>query len=233
MSKTLLDIAQTTLHSISIVLFGLVILVIIAGAVRPQLFKKFLHEFSERKYIFAVATFTALLSGTIFMATEPVSNQTYVSQNNTKQAVVSVDPIAEATEDETRTTIDIKDVAVPTAIPFATQQQNDSSLAAGQSVIVQRGVNGQETSIYTVTYNNGVEVSRTLKSKSVTVQPVPQITAIGTKVAAAPQAPAAASAAPAHNPNQASRPQQQHNSYLTDHLCRTSSTRLCAYLRAL
>ncbi len=81
----------------------------------------------------------------------------------------------------------IKEVTQTTAIPFATQTRDDPLLPKGQTSITQQGVDGQKTTVYEVTYSNGQETNRTLKSDTITVQPVDQIVSNGTYVAPAPQ----------------------------------------------
>jgi hypothetical protein len=57
---------------------------------------------------------------------------------------------------------------------------DDPSLPAGVTEVTQQGVDGIETTVYTVTYTDGVETSRTLKSDLVTTQPIDEITNVGT-----------------------------------------------------
>lgn len=69
-------------------------------------------------------------------------------------------------------------------VPFATVNQNDSTLPKGQTKIIQAGVNGEQTTTYTVTYSDGVETNRQQAGQSVvTKAPVDQIVAVGTYVA--------------------------------------------------
>lgn len=79
-----------------------------------------------------------------------------------------------------------KTVTESVTIPFATQNRNDSSLAQGQTRVVQAGQNGKETRTYKVTYKNGKKSKKTLVSKKVSLAPVAQIVSIGTYVAPAP-----------------------------------------------
>lgn len=71
-------------------------------------------------------------------------------------------------------------------IAFTSTTENDSSLDKGQTKVIQSGVNGVETQVYSVTYTNGNQTSKTLVSQSVTTQPVNEIVADGTYVAPAP-----------------------------------------------
>lgn len=80
-----------------------------------------------------------------------------------------------------------KEVTETSVIPFTTQTKDDPSLPQGQTSVAQQGVNGQKTTIYEVTYFDGKETGRTVKSDTVTTQPVTQIVNNGTYVAPAPQ----------------------------------------------
>ena len=78
------------------------------------------------------------------------------------------------------------------------EQVDDSSLAKGTTEVTQQGRPGEASVVYAVVTTNGVETGRTEVSRTVTVEALPTITAVGTKVAAPapveppPPAPAAA-----------------------------------------
>ena len=87
---------------------------------------------------------------------------------------------------ETQTpTVTTKQETETQSVPYTTQNQNDSSLAQGQTKIIQQGQNGTETLTYNVTYSDGTQTNKTLVSTTVTAQPVTQIVAVGTYVAPA------------------------------------------------
>lgn len=88
-----------------------------------------------------------------------------------KQATISI-----TTKQETETK----------EVPFATQTQNDGSIAKGQTKILQTGINGNETLTYTVTYTNGKQSTKTLVSDIITTAATPEIVVVGTYVAPAP-----------------------------------------------
>jgi uncharacterized protein YabE (DUF348 family) len=69
-------------------------------------------------------------------------------------------------------------------IPFLTYYRDDSSLAEGEYVELQAGVDGYVHREYAVTYENGVEVGRVLLSETV-VEPDNRIVAQGTAAVAA------------------------------------------------
>jgi len=64
------------------------------------------------------------------------------------------------------------------------QKVNDSSMPKGTTEVTQQGRPGEATVVYAVITTNGVETGRTEMSRTVTVEALPTITAVGTKVAA-------------------------------------------------
>ncbi len=74
-----------------------------------------------------------------------------------------------------------EDVTVTQIINYPTRSGTDALLPIGEKKIVQMGVNGLATTIWTVTKVNGVETGRVIKSSS-TKPPIEEITAIGTYV---------------------------------------------------
>lgn len=76
--------------------------------------------------------------------------------------------------------ITTKDVVTTTSTPFQRIQRQDENLLAGQTAVTQAGVNGSVTTVWTVTYTNGVETSRVEKTKSIK-EPVTEILSIGIK----------------------------------------------------
>lgn len=226
----MLDTAQTALHGASLAAIGITVIVIVIACVRPQLFKRVFQEFSERKYIVSVAVFMALLSGTVALITEPVNEVTYVSQNN-KSTIYSVNPL-DAPQDNTLEEIKVEEVPTITDIPFTHQHVNDATLPKGQTKLTRAGVVGKKQTIYMVTYKDTVEQSRSVKSEAVTVQPVTQITAVGTLVAPTAPAPVTtpANPYPQASEQKAAAPQAQKNNYRLD-VCRNSQSWLCKQLR--
>jgi uncharacterized protein YabE (DUF348 family) len=69
-----------------------------------------------------------------------------------------------------------------TAIPFAIQTVTDPGLTIGATQVQTPGTNGQQVSTYRVHYQNGVEQGRDLLSQAVTLQPVTEVTQVGTKI---------------------------------------------------
>jgi uncharacterized protein YabE (DUF348 family) len=82
--------------------------------------------------------------------------------------------------------VGVKEVTTETqdvVIPFSNQNVSDSSMDKGTSKVIQAGVNGSKKITFEVVKIDGQEQSRTQTGDGdVTLQPVDQITHIGTKV---------------------------------------------------
>lgn len=170
---------QSIVHTGSLVVLGIVLAIILAAILKPRMFRVVLREFSERKYIVSTGVFAALLCGTVFTATQPKLEDTLVSENNKNSAskVGSLDsPDIQLSEP-----IKVEDVTVAEAVAYPKEQRDDPALPAGQTRPVQAGKDGQVHKVYSVTSYSGKETSRTLKSETITLQPVPEITVVGTK----------------------------------------------------
>jgi hypothetical protein len=88
----------------------------------------------------------------------------------------------------------VKTEEVQQGIPFESREVEDANLASGARAVTTSGVDGVRVITYEVTYEDGQEVSRTEVGNVITVEPVHQVTSIGTYVE--PPAPAPAPAAP-------------------------------------
>jgi hypothetical protein len=89
-------------------------------------------------------------------------------------ATISEKPKASITETKIETTEE--------AVPFSTTQTYDGTLAKDTQVVRVEGANGKKVVKTEVKLKDGVEVSRELISEDITVPPVTQVVAIGTKV---------------------------------------------------
>ena len=83
----------------------------------------------------------------------------------------------------------VTEVTEVVAVPFTATEVQDPNLDVGQVAVTTAGVDGQQTNTYRVTTRAGTEVAREVVSQVVTVQPVTQVTSIGTRQPA-PVAPA-------------------------------------------
>lgn len=68
-------------------------------------------------------------------------------------------------------------------VPFTSSTIEDATLAKGTTKITTTGVNGSETLDYEVTYKDGKQTDKKLIGSVVDVQPINQITSVGTYVA--------------------------------------------------
>ena len=86
-------------------------------------------------------------------------------------------------------------------IGFQTSKQEDSTLAKGQTTIVQAGHTGKRLIIYTASYKNGKLTNCRHTGTKVTLQPVSQIIKVGSYVAPAVTTPPKATPTPAPAPS--------------------------------
>ncbi|MGH8890816.1 MAG: ubiquitin-like domain-containing protein [Acidothermaceae bacterium] len=68
-----------------------------------------------------------------------------------------------------------------TPIPFTTVTKSDPTLFVGTKQVGQAGKNGTLVSTYQLSFADGKQTAKTLVSKQITVQPVPQVVLVGTK----------------------------------------------------
>ncbi|WP_411721166.1 G5 domain-containing protein [Mycetocola sp.] len=104
--------------------------------------------------------------------------------------------------------VEQKEVREPIVIPFGSTTTNDATLAVGTTAVTVPGVNGEKVIVHQVTYTDGVETERSVLREEITVQPVTQVTAVGTKQPAPPPPPA-----PAPAPAPAPKSSGCHSSY--------------------
>lgn len=67
-------------------------------------------------------------------------------------------------------------------IPFETKTVNDDTVEYGKTVVKTKGINGEKTYTYDVTYEGEKEISRKLVKEEITKQPVTEVIANGTKI---------------------------------------------------
>ena len=109
-----------------------------------------------------------------------ISEKNIILGNNDKiSPALDVSLTSDMTITITRVAVTI--VSETTPIAFTSVNQNDPTLNQGTTKIGQVGINGVRTLNYTVTRQNGVQISKVLSSSSVTTAPQQQITLIGTK----------------------------------------------------
>lgn len=92
-----------------------------------------------------------------------------VAENYTPKPVIT-------TKEETKTA----------QVPFIMREEKDPTLAEGTRKVIQKGVAGLRTIVYTVTYTDGKETSRKVKSEGITREPIDEVVAVGTQVSLNP-----------------------------------------------
>lgn len=78
-------------------------------------------------------------------------------------------------------------VTVEESIAYPTQEKLDPNLASGQRELEQAGEDGRKVMTYEVQFQNNREVSRTLISEEIKLDPVPEIVRIGAKKSIPPE----------------------------------------------
>lgn len=82
--------------------------------------------------------------------------------------------------DITLVRVDTQTEVVTEPIAFATEQRYNDQMAYGTTRVVQDGVDGERRLTYSVAYEDGAEVSRTLTADEVVTEATPQIVELGT-----------------------------------------------------
>jgi hypothetical protein len=127
-------------------------------------------------------------------ATRPATEATAVSATPTPHAFAA--PAATPTPTPVPTTFE--DVDVTTTIPFERSTVDDADRDLGTTEIITAGVDGTKVTTYRVTKVGGKETGRTVVKEVVTLPPVTQVTAHGTREQqAAPPVPFTAQEEPA------------------------------------
>ncbi|MEV4617600.1 G5 domain-containing protein [Asanoa sp. NPDC049573] len=85
------------------------------------------------------------------------------------------------TEAPAQPVVEKKMVRETQRIAFSTRTVKDSSLASGTKKVRTKGVAGQRTITYEVTYTDGKQTAKKQVSSTITKAPVTQVVAVGTK----------------------------------------------------
>ncbi len=78
-------------------------------------------------------------------------------------------------------------VTLNETLPYPTETRYDYNLTRGESYVEQVGEDGRKVSVYDVEFVDNVEVSRTLKSEEIKLEPVPEIVVVGAKLSISPE----------------------------------------------
>lgn len=76
---------------------------------------------------------------------------------------------------------DVQTITVQESIPFTTSERANDSMPQGERAVVQAGQVGTSETEYAITYQDGVEISRTVVSQIVLTEPVEEIVEYGTQ----------------------------------------------------
>ena len=111
---------------------------------------------------------------------------TAASGNNPqKDPVIDIKGASTSQQQNQQSNIETKTITELIDIPFEKATVQDSTRSAGTSTITQIGVNGKKSQIWEVVYKDGIVNTRILVSETVTLAPIAEVTAIGTKVSTA------------------------------------------------
>jgi uncharacterized protein YabE (DUF348 family) len=83
------------------------------------------------------------------------------------------------------------EVTVTAVLPHQTKRTDDPNTLAGQQTVTQKGVDGQQATVFRVTTTDGVETARQQVSTTVVTKPVDELVTVGTKPKPATAAPTA------------------------------------------
>ena len=69
-TTSLINFVQNLVHAGSLIGIGVIAILIVAGLIRPSIFKHLMRSFTDRKYIAGLGIFLCLFSATVFVATD-------------------------------------------------------------------------------------------------------------------------------------------------------------------
>ena len=79
-------------------------------------------------------------------------------------------------------TVEVKEESKTEEVAFQITKSTDATLPVGKEKVIRAGVKGVRTIVWTVTYTNGTETARTVKSDTVTTPAVDELIAVGSFV---------------------------------------------------
>lgn len=131
--------------------------------------KMWFSGLSAVRRVAVVATLSLLVLGAVGATAQP---------NNNITPPTTPDSVQNAPK------IEVKQITTTDAIPYTSSTIQDGSLERGTTKTRTRGVDGLLTHTYFVTYTDGVETSRTTPTDNVTIKPINEVVAVGTKAPA-------------------------------------------------
>lgn len=133
--------------------------------------------------MFKLRISTLLLTSLLFLTScaIPFEKSPQTPESNTSQEETAREtPVKEPTESPVPV-ITKEYITTTEEIPFETRTAEDPDLPIGETIIDFPGESGIRTIVHTVTYNDGVEISRTKSSDRITKEPLQAMQRIGTK----------------------------------------------------
>lgn len=167
-------------------LFLLSLIFLIWGLLSPKSLSKFSKKPMTRKQagigygLFVVLFF--VLTG-VTAPNKSMQNKTQSADTSAAQQQITIKEVAP------KPVITTKQVTETEPVPYSSKTVNDVSLTKGTTKVTTKGVNGVKTRTYEVTLSDGVQTDKKLVKEKVTTQPVTEVVANGTKVAATAPAP--------------------------------------------
>lgn len=107
----------------------------------------------------------------------------------TDRTSVEAAPPSATPTPEPEPVVTTEEVVITHVVPFAQVSVDDGSLASGTTAVTTVGVTGSREEKWVVTYTDGVETGRVLRSDTVVIAPIDEVTSVGTYVAPPPPAP--------------------------------------------
>lgn len=169
----------------TLALFAVIVLTV-WGLIKPKLWRTLLRSRTTRKMI-AISGFALFVAcGLIISATEPadVKQARLAREKAQKESSLMQGQKNQANEVKQVTPkIETKEVEEKQPIAFSKERKEDPSIPSSKTSITQAGKNGEKIIYYEVAYSDGKETSRVIKREVITVEPVTEITTVGTYVA--------------------------------------------------
>lgn len=184
------------------------IIALIVFLIKPQLYAKSFRRSGSvsRRKIFVVGLLAIFITvfgfSSVMAATEPesVKQERIAAKDAERKAAEQQEETARKEAEERRKRDEeakkpvVKTETKTEPVSFKSTEQQDGSLAKGESRVSVAGKNGERTIWYEVTYVEGVETARKEIKREVTKAPVDKVTRIGTYEAPVYTAPAPPSA---------------------------------------
>lgn len=164
--------------------FFYVLGLLIAALIKPRR-KLFIKRFGEGVTRGKLALgLVPLLLATLVVATLTTPDSLKNAQTSAQKSTTATQQTSLDTKPaEPQPRIEEKTITETQPVPYSSQTREDGSLAKGQTRITQVGKNGEKALTYNVTLTDGKETARQLTKEEVIIQPMTEVTLVGTYVA--------------------------------------------------